>query len=111
MIRHPWKVYRSTDESPSIPFEIEDPTTGAALDLSTGATFTMDLLPYPDGTVAYTKSSGIAGDDAYPNAVAVWAVGELATVPAGRWYCRLSYTVGGRQGTLDPDYWPLIIVG
>jgi len=72
-----WK-YRADQELPSFAGDWYDGDE-ELLDLSTGWTFSAQLVDAIEGTVAATISSGITGAAVSPNIVVAWANGALAT--------------------------------
>lgn len=97
-------TYRTGAERPSLTLPWQEQltaTTWGDLDLSTGYTFTLELVD-DAGTAQLTKTSGITGQDG--SVVVTWAVGELAlTVGDYALHLRANETATNADRDYSPD--------
>jgi len=99
-------IYRADAETPSFSVAWADGDDNL-LDLSSGFTFTVELVRY--GSVALTKTTGIAGAATSPNVVVVWSNGELAALN-GTYELHLTATNGSNDRHFRPGNWPTVTV-
>lgn len=85
---------------PDILFTWED-ANGAAIDFSSGWTFSMTIGRPPNPAVK-TKTSGFNGLATAPNLRVSWTPGELSMLTAGVWYFQITatYSVSGQARIL-----------
>jgi hypothetical protein len=101
----PLVAYMQGAELPDLTIDWED-RNGDPVDFSTGHTFELKLGK-PGQAAALTKTTGITGDDVFPNVLVAWASsGELNSLTPGPYKAILTATrtSDGKQRKLPFDF-------